>query len=620
MQANKTYLKAILEKKMCIEVPLFQRPYTWSKEHQWEPLWEDIAHKFDQYISGENDTTGHFLGAMVLDQMYTQSTHVEKRQIVDGQQRLTTMQIFIAAFRDFCHEQGELDLAKECEMYVRNKGMMHDPDREQFKIYPTEPDQKYFADVILSGSKSEIEKKYPPTRQKYARKIEARPRMIEAYLFFHSQITQFFNGEENASPKHEEKPIRDRLEACFQAIGNGLEVVLIDLEKNDEAQVIFETLNARGTPLLPTDLIKNYIFRRTGDLQKELYGQYWKAFDNKFWRGEVKQGRLKRPRSDLFMQHYLSSQTGNSIPIKHLYVEYKNWIERKKPFGSNVKPEIEAIHRLGGYFREIIDPQVRSSFYEISIFLKSFDIGTVYPFLIAVMESQFNEEARNRISTIIESYLVRRYICGQTPKNYNLLFLELTKKLRDGLESDKIGEFFMSKEGPSNEWPNDTSFKEAWCNNEIYSILRPKIKIEYILKKLNDAYRSDKSENIFVDGKLTIEHILPQNWIENWPLPNGGNGLSKEEIEKVAPQDPRAIATKKRNFALHTLGNLTLLTQKLNSSVSNGCWNDKKKEILLHSALPLNRSLQDIEEWNEEEISNRSEKLFQLALELWTYG
>lgn len=619
MQANKTYLKAILEKKMCIEVPLFQRPYTWSQEHQWEPLWEDIAHKFDQYISGENDTTGHFLGAMVLDQMYTQSTHVEKRQIVDGQQRLTTMQIFISAFRDFCHEQGERELAEECEKYVRNQGMMHDRDREQFKIYPTEPDRKQFADVILSGSKSEIENRYPPTRRKYARKVEARPRMIEAYLFFHSQITQFFNGskEENVSPKHKEKPIRDRLEACFQAIGTGLEVVLIDLEKNDEAQVIFETLNARGTPLLPTDLIKNYIFRRTEDFQKELYDQYWKEFDSKFWRGEIKQGRLKRPRSDLFMQHYLSSQTGNSIPIKHLYIEYKNWIERNQPFES-VKKEIEAIHRLGGYFREIVDPQVRSSFYEISMFLKSFDIGTVYPFLIAVMESQPNEEARNRISTIIESYLVRRYICGQTPKNYNLLFLELTKKLRDGLNVDKIGEFFMSKEGPSNEWPNDTSFKEAWCNNEVYSILRPKIKIEYILKKLNDAYRSDKSENIHVDGKLTIEHILPQNWIENWPLPN--SGLSEEEFEKIAPQDPNAAATKKRNSILHTLGNLTLLTQKLNSSVSNGRWNDKKKEILLHSALPINRYLQDIEAWNEEEISNRSEKLFQLALELWPYG
>ena len=87
---------------MRLEVPLFQRQYVWSRDTQWEPLWEDISRKFTEFLRGRKDGPVHFLGAMVLDQKQTPTTHVDKRQVIDGQQRLTTLQIFIAAFRDFC--------------------------------------------------------------------------------------------------------------------------------------------------------------------------------------------------------------------------------------------------------------------------------------------------------------------------------------------------------------------------------------------------------------------------------------------------------------------------------------------------------------------------------------
>src|SRR5262245_6698839 len=99
---------------MRLEVPLFQRQYVWTRENQWEPLWEDIATKFRDFLEGRKDNTpAHFLGAMVVDQKQTPVTHVEKRQVIDGQQRLTTLQIFLAALRDFCQEQGCGELTKE---------------------------------------------------------------------------------------------------------------------------------------------------------------------------------------------------------------------------------------------------------------------------------------------------------------------------------------------------------------------------------------------------------------------------------------------------------------------------------------------------------------------------
>jgi len=122
------------------------------------------------------------------------TTHVEKRQVIDGQQRLTTLQIFLAAFRDFCRKENCEDHARECDAFTLNKGMMADPEREKFKVWPTQADREQFKDVLLSGSKVELEKRHPLVRQKWARSDDPRPRMIEAYLYFYEQIAEFFMG------------------------------------------------------------------------------------------------------------------------------------------------------------------------------------------------------------------------------------------------------------------------------------------------------------------------------------------------------------------------------------------------------------------------------------------
>jgi uncharacterized protein with ParB-like and HNH nuclease domain len=128
MKAIADPVLAIFEKKMQLEVPLFQRQYVWGRSQQWEPLWEDIARKFNEFLDGRHDAPVHFLGAIVLDQRQTPTTHVERRQIIDGQQRLTTLQIFLAAFRDFCAAAGSEELAKECETFTVNTGRMAAPE------------------------------------------------------------------------------------------------------------------------------------------------------------------------------------------------------------------------------------------------------------------------------------------------------------------------------------------------------------------------------------------------------------------------------------------------------------------------------------------------------------
>src|SRR5712692_9229933 len=192
MDANAIPLLDLFERKVKFEVPLFQRQYVCNRDHQWEPLWEDIERKFTEALEGRTDAPVHFLGAMVLDQKLTPSTHVERRQVIDGQQRLTTLQIFLAALRDFCRAQECEELAQEFDAYTLNRGMMARPDVDKYKVWPTQADRPQFADVVGLGSRQTIEGKHPLVRQQYARHYDPRPRMVEAYIFFSNAIREFF--------------------------------------------------------------------------------------------------------------------------------------------------------------------------------------------------------------------------------------------------------------------------------------------------------------------------------------------------------------------------------------------------------------------------------------------
>ena len=621
MQAHAAPLLALFEKKMRLEVPLFQRQYVWSREKHWEPLWEDIARKFAEYVEGRKDAPIHFLGAMVLDQKQTPATHVEKRQVIDGQQRLTTLQIFVSALRDLCREQECEELAKECEGFTLNKGMMANPEVDKFKVWPTQLDRSQFSDVICAGSRAELVRRHPLAYRKYARKPEPRPRMVEAYLYFHEQLSEFFLGTKGEPPLAAEVPLAQRLEECFQALLNALRVVVVDLEMDDDAQVIFETLNARGEPLLPADLLRNFIFLRAArrnEPQEELYREYWARFDDDFWRVEVKQGRLLRPRSDLFMQHFLASRLTTDIPIKHLFVEYKFWIERQQPFDS-VKEELVTLSRQGDDFRRIIDPKKGDVLYPLVTFLDAYDIRTSYPLLLAMLDQGVNETEWEAISTTLESYLLRRAVCGMTTKNYNRVFLSLTRTLRrEGMTHANVAKQLDAQTGESAEWPSDDVFAEAWRSCNAYQTLNNP-KIVHILKKLSGTYLDAKMEPLSYDGALTVEHILPQQWVANWPLQSGDKGLTTVELWNAMAGDLRADASRRRNAALQTFGNLTILTQGLNSAASNGGWNEKKPELLRHSLLPINQLLHDVQVWDEAAIERRSDALLERALKVWPH-
>jgi hypothetical protein len=190
------------------------------------------------------------------------------------------------------------------------------------------------------------------------------------------------------------------------------------------------------------------------------------------------------------------------------------------------------------------------------------------------------------------------------------LFLDLVAELSEKGEYSQGGvrDFLRRQTSDSGRWPEDGEFLNAWLGQPLYqAITRPRLRI--VLTALDAALHNRLTERYTLKKGLTVEHLLPQHWEEHWPLPV----REGEDVPEVAERK------RLRNNLLHTVGNLTLLTESLNPLVSNGPFFQKKKEILRHSALNLNRFVIEEEQWNEERIIARGQHLFQVVRRIWPY-
>lgn len=624
MEANARNLERIFDSTVSYQVPLFQRPYVWSEEKNWLPLWDDIQDLLDRNL-GKGRSRAHFLGAVVLEQINSHTGSIETRQVIDGQQRFTTLQLFMIAARDICCEHGSQKHFDCFNDLVTNKESKVDLAHEVFKVWPTNSDRFAFETVHRAGSASALEDEIKAQPELYKESHQ----IIEGYKFFSQKLKGWLNHLTQGEGVHS---VESCLETLWQVVKRDLKLVVIDLDKDDESQVIFETLNARGTQLLPADLIKNYLFRRSqaaGENTELLYQNYWQPFDSGYWRQEIAQGRIKRPRIDLFMQHYLTLMMREEVKSAHLFEAFKQYVQdldeatQSEASALAVHPEnIEGhLRTLTFYakaFKRFSEPESGS---RLAIFMRrldAVDTATVFPLLLLACNKLLpdHKDQFDQFLVVLESFLFRRMVCGLTTKNYNRLFIDTIRYL------DKVGEvsateldkFLKDGKGESTRFPDDDEFKHALINRPLYRHLA-QYKLRAILEALDMHCADRKSEAVMLPDDLTIEHVLPQQWADYWPIPRDVFSDPEKKIE----------FTQARNSILHTLGNLTLITDSLNPSLSNADWDTKRPELCKYSKLNLNRYFhqpsgnQDdaIADWNESTIHNRGEKLADIALQVW---
>jgi len=584
----------LFEQNRRLVVPLFQRPYVWKKETQWEPLWEDVRNLAERILA-KQEVRPHFIGAIVLEQTPKSTGEIEEREVIDGQQRLTTLQLLLAAVRDICGSSGFVQMQEALDQSTRNTDAMIDIDEQRFKVWPTNVDRDDFKSVMRAGSAEVVR----GVNEVGSAELTGR-QIPDAYLYFSDAISDWL--------AEDSKRAESRLKSLLVAIRQQLHLVVIDLGEYDDAQVIFETLNARGTPLLPADLVKSFLLhladRAEADVEG-LYEKYWKPFDesHSYWRKEVAQGRLKRPRIDMFLQNYLTLKTRDEVPVTHIYGVFRSFAAKHPELrAADHFSELTTYAELYRLFENNLDDPLEARFFYR---LDQMELSTPVPFLLQLfrqLRAKSDRPARHKVLKAIESFLVRRLVCRLTTKGFNKLFVELIGVFAEGshADSDAVVDYLLQQDAESTRWPKDDEFKAAWVDSPMYRVLLRR-RLRMVLEALEEHRRGAMTERMEIGEKLTVEHVLPQQWREHWDV--DGDDARDE-----------------RNRAVHTIGNLTLINGKLNPSVSNGSWETKRKALKKHSILVMNKEIVEIDEWDEAGIRKRALELFKTAKSLWPRG
>ena len=622
MHAKDHSLNEVLKERQQWVIPVYQRHYAWeiSADKQLPKLFDDIRDRAVEVLGG-NKPSPHFVGAIIFSEPKNQPFGtVHKRFLVDGQQRVTTFSLVLCALRELAEKYEANQLVNAINEYIFNakSDAMADPSRESYKLWSSSFDRPQYVTVAEQGSEK-IRSEFPEYFYKNGKlKAGNAPKLINAYWYLAEQFDVFIteNASEGVEPANS-------ISAILTGFLEGFQIVVVQLDQNDDAQAIFASLNGKAEPLTAFDLIRNDIFHRASkqnENEDDLYDQHWKALETEFWKTEVKQGRLKRPRTDHLIVHTLVAETAQDISVGQVANEYQTYATTQN-FAS-VADEIQNLLKYANVYAamEHQDPKVPE--YRIAKILDVWDISSMHPMVLWTAVQDLDDETKLEIYKAMESYIVRRDICGLTRKNYNKVVPSLLRSMLD--VEDPLGALnqqFLKLEGEASRFPSDADIKNAFVNRPVYDDIGSK-KLRHILNEIELQMRSSFDESVSIDlSNLTIEHIIPQKWAENWPLENGEvvefeNPYAVLSIpDRNLSSESRALM-EQRQTAKHAFGNLTMITNSLNPYLSNWGWS-KKKPKLSTSLLAVNRGIAKEDRWDERSIARRGLELADFAVSIW---
>lgn len=623
MQANPRSLDTLFNSQLRYVVPMFQRLYVWKETPQWSTLWEDVAEKAHLLMRGVKSNP-HYLGALIIEGVKPSSPREVKRfLIIDGQQRLTTLQLLFCAYRDLARKNEWKTLDRTVTRYLENADpdVMEKPDEELFKLWPTMLNRDAFRSIVSAGGAEEVAKRHPLVYLPRKRKPEPRGNLAEAYLYFSKTIADWVERTAAEFSKTREETAF----ALLQSLQQDFCVVEISLSEGDDSQEIFYSLNSQGQPLTQSDLLRSLIFMRAEKEQidrDEIFAEYWSKFETDFWSAEVKRGGRTYSRLDLGLRYFLMAKTGQMVDARRVNEEYRRWISAKPPKYPTVKEELADFARHGDAYRRYESAQPSElPATDLRRVLLDFDVSTALP-LVMFLELEAGLDA-GQISdclSAVESFIARRVFTGEETKEHNKLFVDVVGSLR-GLGGEAVLPALNRKllvgGGTTRHWPTDGEVVEKAISRPVFKEIKtPALRL--ILERLEIHLRSKKTESPDIPAGLQIEHVMPQKWDAHWPL----NGVAIPADVALYPHlakdalVPLADAVRLRNRAVQTLGNLTLLNKHLNPAASNGSFASKLVEYR-NSVLRLNRHFDGASSWDEDAISARGKALGEAICKIW---
>jgi hypothetical protein len=623
MKPDTHTIQQLFERDVRYIVPLYQRPYVWDVDHQWAPLWDDITVLLQHHEGGDlSGLWSHFLGAIVLEQDKMVPGQIPRFTVIDGQQRLTTLQLIVAAAAKAVAEVGaENDAALLRELAVNNP--RRTTGTEQFKVWPTNANRAAFVRVMSPHGPSPDYIDDPNNR------------IDEAFIYFTERIAEYLAGSDEdeielassageamdssdtAETANENRPglapeVAARVERLRITLCDLLKIVSITLEADDNAQVIFETLNARGTPLLALDLVKNACFHQAARQERDtdvLYEQVWRPqLDDNYWRQERRQGRLNRPIAELFLMHWLTMKLERLIPATELFATFRQSVLTS---GTDAEALIRELRADADLMRSFDTPPPKSPEAQFFERLAALDAGTVLPIVLLLFRSpEVTKDRRHRSLRILESWLARRALMRLTAKNYNRLMPRLVARMKADLQhaDDALLQALSGSEGEISRWPHDEEFIDFLRTREVYgTVSQPRLVMA--LAAVEASLYSNKTDVPEVADALSLEHLMPKEWETYWPLTSAeGKALEGEVLEQVSAE---------RSARLNRLGNLTIVTQPLNTALSNSQWSKKRAELNRHSKLLLNARIAEHDTWDEHAIEQHGNWLAHRLASIW---
>ncbi|PPG36670.1 DUF4268 domain-containing protein [Rathayibacter sp. AY2B5] len=557
VKAAETNLAGVLEGKKQYQVPLYQRVYSWGKP-QLDQLWNDIAELAN--TRREEPTATHFIGSLVLAQSPDFSVvGVSKLLVVDGQQRLTTLTLLLAALRDHLNETGDAEKAEGIQaQYLVN---VYDKDKPA-KVLPTQADRASYLAVIRSAPDA-----------------GGVGRIGEAYNHFRSKIA----AADDPDDPHD-------LEEIENVIVNGLALVVVTAEPRDNAHRIFESLNNTGLQLTQSDLLKNYLFMRLGDSGVEVYESVWLPLEKK----------LSADSLELLFWLDLV-QTDERAKQSDTYTGQQKRLE-KLAGPAEIVAEVVRIAKLGDVLAAILDPslEVDNRIQRRLTRIRAWGSTTAYPVVMRLLDRRAAGTASAdqvlQALTYLESYFVRRIVIGRATASLNRTLLQAVSAIADAPDIDVALREHLSR--GRKYYGTDKQVREAVTNVPFYWQGRAAQK-KLILLWLEESYESKETID---PGNLTIEHVLPQTLTD----------AVRRGFERGLP-DGSDLAYE-HDRLVHTIGNLTLTGY--NSELSNRPF-DQKRRMLAESGLRLNQEIAGEEEWGAPEIAKRSAALAERIIALW---
>ena len=391
-----------------------------------------------------------------------------------------------------------------------------------------------------------------------------------------------------------------------------MQIAVIDLDQDEKPHIIFETLNARSEQLKQSDLIKNTVMYEAGvidDAQKAR--ELWGMFEDQWWREEADE-TLKRPHIDRFLNHWMVMRMQQEVAVDEVARGFRDYIERKNRVGERVPIKVvaEDIRKAGKIYKDLETIKIA----EIETFLKrikAMKLGVVTPLLLWLYTSEVSKEQRLRSVKALESCLVRQMLRGIGSHGLNKIFILILDRLEhpDALKAMVKVDHDVADASDTivtylhlfTKWPNDRELYECLITDPMRGAVSRK---KMVLEAAEMYLRGDKAEPLGETKKLTVEHIMPEKWQQNWPL---------------LPDKDETEATYDRNDAVKLIGNLTLTTRKLNAKLSNNPWSEKRKTLGNHSTLFLNKQLLNgaPNVWDEAAIEKRSSDLAKIIMQIW---